>query len=463
MSASPPNSSLDESIRIQIDAKISSFQWRVIIICFLIALFDGFDTQAVAFTGPAIIEAFKLEAKALAPVLTAGIIGMTVGAMLLGMLGDKLGRHKTLMVCMALFAVSTLLTAFATHLNHIFILRVIAGLGMGGATPVLLSLASEYAPKRHKGLVTTGILLALPAGAMLGGILAAKILPLWGWQSIYILGGVLPLILLLIVYFALPESLEYLSQHPSPKNIQKIEQILNKITGQTTQLDTQSWVNTHQSQPIESAKLSVLFQNGLARTTVGVWGTYFFNWIAWFMLLSWLPTILKQAGLNPADAPYASVTVNAAFIVFAIPLAYYLPKLKITKILYFMFACGIAIAAGLGLVIGNQQWGIVFALIALAGFGIGGQQLVLNYLVVASYPVQVRATATGWAIGMGRFGAIIGSAIGGLVLASFGVSGYFFALALPLLLAWDCVLLIKKASNPASSPQADLSQVSSQH
>lgn len=92
---------------------------------------------------------------------------MTVGAMLLGMLGDKLGRHKTLMVCMALFAVSTLLTAFATHLNHIFILRVIAGLGMGGATPVLLSLASEYAPKRHKGLVTTGILLALPAGAML--------------------------------------------------------------------------------------------------------------------------------------------------------------------------------------------------------------------------------------------------------------------------------------------------------
>ena len=202
MSASPPNSSLDESIRIPIDAKISSFQWRVIIICFLIALFDGFDTQAVAFTGPAIIEAFKLEAKALAPVLTAGIIGMTVGAMLLGMLGDKLGRHKTLMVCMALFAVSTLLTAFATHLNHIFILRVIAGLGMGGATPVLLSLASEYAPKRHKGLVTTGILLALPAGAMLGGILAAKILPLWGWQSIYILGGVLPLILLLIVYFA---------------------------------------------------------------------------------------------------------------------------------------------------------------------------------------------------------------------------------------------------------------------
>ncbi|UOO89861.1 MFS transporter [Vitreoscilla massiliensis] len=464
MSAAPPNSSLDESIRLPIDTKISPFQWRVIILCFLIALFDGFDTQALAFTGPAIIEAFGLEAKALAPVLTAGIIGMTVGAMLLGMLGDKLGRHKTLMLCMALFASSTLLTAFATHLNHIFILRVIAGLGMGGATPVLLSLASEYAPKRHKGLVTTGILLALPAGAMLGGLLAAKILPVWGWQSIYILGGVLPLLLLVAVYFALPESLEYLSQRHTARNQQQIKRILGKITGKPVQISASSFAQTDDQQPIATAKLSTLFQPGLARTTVGVWGTYFFNWIAWFMLLSWLPTILKQAGLSPADAPYASVTVNAAFIVFAIPLAYYLPKLNISKILYFMFACGIAIAIALGLVIHNQQWGVVFALIALAGFGIGGQQLVLNYLVVASYPAQVRATATGWAIGMGRFGAIIGSAIGGSILAQSGVNGYFFALAVPLALAWVCVLLIRKSSDSsAQALQQPVAQTAAKH
>ena len=245
--------------------------------------------------------------------------------------------------------------------------------------------------------------------------------------------------------FALPESLEYLSQRHTARNQQQIEHILSKITGKPVQISAQQFAQTEETQAVESAKLSVLFQHGLARTTIGVWGTYFFNWIAWFMLLSWLPTILKQAGLDPVDAPYASVTVNAAFIVFAIPLAYYLPKLNISKILYFMFACGIAIAVGLGMVISNQQWGVVFALIALAGFGIGGQQLVLNYLVVASYPAQVRATATGWAIGMGRFGAIIGSAIGGLVLAQFGVNGYFFALAIPLVLAWACVLLIRKS------------------
>ncbi|SPL68873.1 MFS transporter [Acinetobacter stercoris] len=436
---------LKNQIAITIDQRFSGYQWLVVILCFCIALFDGFDTQAVAFTGPAIIDAFHLSPKALAPVLTAGIIGMTVGAMCLGMLGDKLGRRKTLMLCIFIFATATFLTGFVTHLDHIFMLRILAGLGMGGATPVLLALAAEYSPKRYKGLVTTGVLLALPAGAMLGGLLAAKIMPVWGWQSIYFIGGGIPLILLLALLFILPESLEYLRQKPNEINTKRIQQILNKISGQPIQLKQSHLVQT-QEVKIEAAKLSVLFQKTMAKTTLGVWGTYFFNWIAWFMLLSWLPTILKQAGLDPIDAPYASVTVNAAFICFAIPLAFYLPKLNTVKILYFMFGCGISIAIALGLMIQSQNWAIIFALIALAGFGIGGQQLALNYLVIAVYPAEVRSTATGWAIGMGRLGAIIGSAIGGVVLAGFGINGYFFALALPLVLALICVFIIRKGS-----------------
>ena len=176
---------VESMVHDKINERFSAYQWLIVSICFLIALFDGFDTQAVAFTGPAIIDAFNLSANELAPVLTAGIIGMTVGAMFLGILGDKIGRRNTLMVCIILFGGATFITAFATSLNQIFILRVLAGLGMGGATPVLLSLAAEYTPRRHKGLVTTGVLLALPAGAMLGGILAAKIMPIYGWQSIY--------------------------------------------------------------------------------------------------------------------------------------------------------------------------------------------------------------------------------------------------------------------------------------
>lgn len=428
-------------IKTLIDQGISRYQWMVIALCFLIALFDGFDTQAVAFTAPALLIHFDLETGALAPILTAGIIGMTIGAMLLGLVGDKLGRRKTLIMCTAIFSIATLLIAYATNVDQILILRFIAGLGMGGATPVLLALAAEYSPQRFKGAVTTGVLLALPAGAMLGGLLAAKILPVLGWQGIYLIGGGLPLLLVFVLYFLLPESLEYLAQNNKSSSLSSIQKILNRIspaTGVIQAQDLPAPIKTEQK-----AKLSILFQDNLARTTMGVWGTYFFNWIAWFMLLSWLPTVLKQAGLAAENAPYASVTVNAAFILFALPLAYWLPKLNTAKILSFMLVTGLMIVAGLGLLIESSQWTHIFALIALAGFGIGGQQLALNYLVVAAYPTQVRATATGWAIGMGRMGAILGSAIGGLVVTQYGVSGYFYALGIPLLLALCCVFLIK--------------------
>ncbi len=233
-----------------------------------------------------------------------------------------------------------------------------------------------------------------------------------------------------------------MAQKNSATTIAAIQRILSKISSKTVSF-TQADVIIANPAERNKAKLSILFQNGLARTTAGVWGTYFFNWIAWFMLLSWLPTILKQAGLAPEQAPYASVTVNAAFIVFAIPLAFWLPKLNTAKILTFMLFTGLAVVIGLGLLIEIQQWGYIFALIALAGFGIGGQQLALNYLVVAAYPTQVRATATGWAIGMGRMGAIIGSAIGGVILTRYGVTGYFYALGMPLIIALCCVFLIR--------------------
>jgi AAHS family 4-hydroxybenzoate transporter-like MFS transporter len=197
-----------------------------------------------------------------------------------------------------------------------------------------------------------------------------------------------------------------------------------------------------------------LLTGELRLTTFGVWSVYFFNWVAWFMLLSWLPTLLKQAGLSPAEAPYASVTVNAAFIVFAIPLSWFLPRINTIRILTVMFSAGIAIALLLSVAIPTQQWGVAFLLIALAGFGIGGQQLALNYLVVASYPAAVRSTAMGWAIGMGRMGAILGSAVGGVVLSRLGSAGFFWMLALPLAIACVSILLIRHTSRHKPAPEA---------
>ncbi|MBF5006747.1 MFS transporter [Diaphorobacter caeni] len=418
--------------------RLGAFQWRVLILCFIIALFDGFDTQAIAFTGPAILAAFNLPAGSLAPILTAGIVGMTVGAMTLGMVGDRFGRRPTIMLSMAIFGFATLATAWSTDTNHILVLRFIAGLGMGGCTPVLLALAAEYGPARLRGTIMTGVLLGLPAGAMLGGLLAARMLPLIGWEGIFIVGGVAPLAMLVLLALMLPESLYFRATRGDDEGQRYIAKVLSKIVSRPLPEDARFTVP---ETAVARASVRALFSDGNAGKTLAIWAIYLLNWVAWFMLLSWLPTVLKAAGLPAADAPLGTVIVNAVFIICAIPLSFFLPRVDTRRLLVAMFAVGILVALGLGFA--GQNWTLVFVLVGVAGFGVGGQQIALNYLIVGAYPTALRATATGWAIGMGRAGAILGSAIGGGILAWGGPKGFFMALAVPLIGAGIAVLTLK--------------------
>lgn len=427
------------SIPVLIDQEhMGAFQWRVLILCFLIALFDGFDTQAMAFTGPAILSAFKLQANELAPILTAGIVGMTVGAMLLGLVGDRIGRRPAAMLGVAVFGLATLATAFATDVRHILAMRFIAGLGMGGCTPIVLALAAEYSPARARGTVITGVLLGLPAGAMLGGLLAARMLPVIGWQGIFIVGGVAPLALLLALFVLLPESLQFKAMRGDAAGQIYVRNILARISNRA--LPTDAWFTASEEAKVRGS-VKALFSDGYAGKTLAIWAVYLLNWIAWFMLLSWLPTVLKAAGLPADQAPMGTFTVNLVFIVCAFPLSYLMPRVSSRRLLVGMFVLGIGVALGLGYA--GTNWPLVFFLVGLAGLGIGGQQLALNYLIVGAYPTALRATATGWSIGLGRAGAIIGSAVGGVFLAWGGPSGFFMALAVPLCAALLAVLTIK--------------------
>lgn len=420
--------------------RLGAFQWRVLALCFVIALFDGFDTQAIAFTGPAILAAFGLPAGALAPILTAGIVGMTIGAMTLGMVGDRLGRRPTIMLSLAIFGCATLVTAWSTDTSHILVLRFIAGLGMGGCTPVLLALAAEYGPARHRGAIMTGVLLGLPAGAMLGGLLAVRMLPLIGWEGIFIVGGAAPLVMLVAIALLLPESLYFRATRGDAAGQRYIVRVLSKIVSRPLPADVRFTVP---ESAVARASVRALLSDGNAGKTLAIWAIYLLNWVAWFMLLSWLPTVLKAAGLPAADAPLGTVIVNAVFIVCAVPLSFLLPRVDTRRLLAAMFAVGIVVALGLGLGLAGQNWWLVFVLVGVAGFGVGGQQIALNYLIVGAYPTALRATATGWSIGMGRAGAILGSAIGGGFLAWGGPQGFFMALALPLIGAGIAVLSLR--------------------
>lgn len=430
----PPSISIPELLD---RTRLSAFQWRVFVLCFLVAILDGFDTQAIAFTGPSITQAFGLGAGALAPILTAGIVGMVIGAMGLGLLGDKFGRRPTIIGSVALFGLASLATAFAQTTEQILVLRFIAGLGMGGATPVVLSLAAEYGSARHRGTIMTTVLLGLPAGAILGGLLAAKMLPVIGWQGIFAVGGIVPLLLLVVLLTSLPESLHVLARRNTDNGRRQIEQIVARITQQPV------ISGSHFSVPEQALKtrVSSLFSAGLARNTLGIWTVYLFNWVAWFMFLSWLPTVLKASGLPVEQAPMGTVAVNTVFVLCAIPLSIILPKINTRLLLLALFVFGIVLC--LGLANSGQNWTLVFILAGLAGLGIGGQQIVLNYMVAQAYPTALRATATGWAIALGRGGAIIGSASGGWFLEQGGPAGYYLALVAPLAIAAAGLMIIR--------------------
>lgn len=430
------NSKLD--IRQLLDERpVSRLQLRVFFLCFLVALLDGFDTQAIAYTGPAIAKAFGMTPGDMTYIFISGTLGMALGAMGLGMIGDRIGRRVAILGSIVLFGVFSLAIAFAQSPTQIVALRFLTGLGMGGATPVLLAMAAEYSPSRLRGAVLTGVLLGLPAGAMVGGVLAAGWMPVIGWQGIYIVGGAIPLVVLLICLAFLPESAQFLASRGRPLDLSRARDLVARITGKPIADGTTFIV------PPAAGKgsVSALFTSEYRTSTIAIWAIYLFNWIAWFMLLLWLPTVLTTAGLDQPTAALGTVVVNAAFIVFAIPLSIFLPRIDIRRTLTVMFMIGIAVCIGLSLA--DTNWTLVFALVAAAGFGIGGQQIALNYLISSTYPTELRATGTGWAIGIGRTGAIVGSAVGGWLLQVGGTSGYFVGLAVPLIIAAAAVMLVR--------------------
>ncbi|WP_430297748.1 MFS transporter [Sinomonas sp. B1-1] len=427
-------------------------RWAVVAFCFVIALLDGFDTQSIAFIGTAIADEFKLSATDMTWVITASTVGMALGAMTLGTFGDRIGRKRTILLALAVFGAFSLAGAFATAAWQVVVLRFLIGLGMGGATPALLALTAEYSPRKRRGTLMTLVLLGLPGGAMIGGLVAAAWLPAVGWRGIFLIGGALPVVLLLGALAVLPESPAYLVAKGTEDALSRARTLITRATGQTIAGGT---VLTVEDAGEKRGSVAALFSPAYRTVTVAVWATYLFNWIAWFLLLLWMPTALKTLGLDAGTAALGTVTVNAAFIVFAIPLSAVLPRVNARTLLLGMFGAGILIALGLGAA--GTQWGLVFTLIGLAGFGIGGQQLALNYLIANAYPTQLRATATGWGIGVGRLGSIVGSALGGVLLTGLGPSGYFAALAVPLVVAALATLLVKPAR--AEAPDGELEAV----
>jgi AAHS family 4-hydroxybenzoate transporter-like MFS transporter len=433
-----------------IDAgRLNRYQIGAFILCGLFLVMDGFDVQSMGYVAPAIITDWKIARETLGPVFSSGLVGLFIGSMLFGMVGDRIGRRRVLLGATVAFSVFTLLSGRATSLTELLIIRFFAGLGLGAILPNATALIGEFSPKRMRIATMMIVTNGFTVGAAFGGFLAAWLIPLYGWRSVFYVGGVVPIVLLVPMYLWLPESLQFLALRRN--DTREIAKWLKWIDPTVAVDGTTRFVLPEARAP--GVPIAHLFADGRAATTALIWVANFMNIVNAYFIASWLPTVVRDMQYSTSIGVLVGATVQAGGVIGTLAIAGFLARVGFVPVLVACFAVETVAIASIG------QPGLSLALLFVAafltGWGIFGGQPTLNSLSATYYPTDLRSTGIGAALGIGRIGGIIGPLIGAAMLgAHWSNEAVFYATAVPAAIAALSALLLGKAMNGAPRPEA---------
>jgi AAHS family 4-hydroxybenzoate transporter-like MFS transporter len=406
---------------------LSGFQIRVFALCGLIILLDGFDSQCMGYLAPAIADDIGVPARAFGPVFAAGLFGVMI-ATISGPIADRWGRKWVIVISTLSFASFSIMTARATSIRDLLIWRFMTGVGLGGALSNAVALASEYMPKRLRVTFVTALLCGMPIGTFVGGLLSSVMIPTWGWRSVLYLGGALPLILATLSIKWLPESIRFLAnQRAGASEVSSIaRRIAPELCGTLVPLAA-----TSNDQP-RKLPIKRLFTEGRAAGTALLWISFFMNLLTIYFILSWLPGLMRQAGM-PVSAGVAAVSIfSAGGFIATLAQGRLMAGGRASWVLSIEFAASAAMIALLALA--NDSLATTLALTFVLGGGVSGAQAGLFGLATDFYPTSIRATGVGWASGIGRIGSVLGPTLGGVLLSmQWTPKRIFLAAALPAL------------------------------
>jgi MFS transporter, AAHS family, 4-hydroxybenzoate transporter len=389
---------------------LSRFQLTTILLCGLVLLLDGFDTQAMGFLVPPIAEELGIPLSAFGPVLSAGLFGLMIGAMASGPIADRWGRKWAIIVSSIAFGAFSLLTARAETLNELVLLRFLTGLGLGGAMPNVVSLSSEYAPKRLQPILVPAIFAGMGGGAVLASFVGGALIPIWGWRSVFVVGGVLPIVLAVVLIVTLPESLRFLAAKGAAR--ERVAAIVRRIAPEAA--DAPLAPPPASDRP-KGVAIAQLFTEGRAPGTLLLWIPFFMNLLILYFILSWLPSLLRQAGMPVT----AGITAVAAFsfggILGTLVQGPLMKVMGVFRAMVTEFVASLALIGVASVIFANFQ--LMMIVTFILGITVQGAQGGLNVVAAMYYPTTVRSTGVGWALGIGRIGSIVGPLIGGAMLA----------------------------------------------
>lgn len=419
----------------------SRLQWLTFALCFCIVLLDGFDTAAIGYIAPSLVSEWGVERSALAPVLTAALLGVAFGALLAGPLSDRFGRRAVLIGAVLIFGVACLGSAFSANLSQLVGMRFLTGLGLGAAMPNAVTLTSEYCPDTRRATVTNAVFCGFPLGAAFGGFLAAWMIPQFGWRSVLLLGGIMPVILAALLLLLLPESVRLMVAKHQP--VERIRALLRRISPSADEASSFSLGETKTASGRGS--IGIVVSRFLALGSAMLWLTYFMGLMIFYALINWMPILLKDAGLSQSTAALVSALFPLGGF-GALLSGWLMDRSNANLVVAACFALTAAAIYCVGLTIGSL--GALMAVMLLSGTLMNTAQTSLPALAATFYPTAGRATGISWMLGIGRFGGIAGSLlVAELSRRHLDFATIFAVVAVPGLVA-AIALVVKQIAYP---------------
>ncbi|MCE4060122.1 MFS transporter [Pandoraea sputorum] len=415
-------------------APVSRFQILISTMCFLIVALDGFDIAIIGFIAPHIRGEWQLSMVSLGPLFSAGLLGLMVGAFCSGPMADRIGRRRVLILSVAWFGAASVGAALAPNVAWLIALRFLTGLGLGGAMPNAITLTSEFSPERRRGTLLTLMFCGFSLGSALGGVVTAYLVAGVGWRGLLAIGGLLPLALVPVLWFTLPESVRFLAIRGGTQA--QIAATLKRVApGLVVAGQTYSAADDR----LPSSPVVQLFHRDYRRGTLLLWLAFFMSLLLLYLLINWLPILAERSGLTLKQASMFAGLLQGGGVLGAIVLGVLIDRFHPYKVVAVAYLLGAVSLASLALT-ESAIW--LAAGIFITGFCVSGSQVCANVIASAYYPTSNRATGVAWALGIGRIGAVAGSFGGALLLAAgWSNAGLFTILAIPAMLAALGILL----------------------
>jgi AAHS family 4-hydroxybenzoate transporter-like MFS transporter len=419
------------------DQRIGSFHIKLLLISFLVLMTDGFDLGAVAFAGPGILKEWNLSGRELGALFSSSIAAGFVGPPLFGFLSDRFGRKRVIVCAAYTFGLFTLAAVLTSSLGQLVVVRIVAGVALGGTLPIVVTLNNEFAPARVRATLVVLIFVGVTFGGGLPGFVAAKFMGEYGWRILFWIGGIAPLVIATILVFALPESIKFLALRPHRRD--ELIALLNRLRPDlVVEPDAQFVISGEENRSRFS--MPALFEGRLATLTPLFWISNFVAVMSLYFMNQWMPTVLSASGVPVGQAAIATTLFQFGGTLAGLLSMRFLDKYGFIPVPV-LFACSIPIAACIG--IPNLSPYILVALVSAAGFCILGLQFGNIATEANIYPTYIRAWGVGSNFAVGRIGGALGPLLGGFAFgAKLPTQQIFLVATLPLILGLIVTLAI---------------------